>query len=383
MPYAARRTFLRALAAGGGLLWLGGCGYYAPGRGAAYAPWSFPSAGAAPPVALIHAALLAASPHNTQPWLFRFQDARIDVHADDTRLLGAMDPMGREQRVGLGCAIENMLVASRQLGCPAAVAWLPDATDPSLVARLSLGRAAPVAEPLYPFIALRHTNRGPYADGDLPAPVLSAFAAQVADLSGVELHLLTGAAARSSFAEGTVAATERIIADVEMLSSSHAWLRSTFDDIQRHRDGLTIDAQGYDALTTALGKMLGAPSLQTDADYWLASTRDVHVAHASAFAVLSTADLRDALGRLQAGRAYQRLHLYATSAGLAMQPLNQMLERRDREIELGLPAELGDRLAALLPPGRAAQMAFRIGVPWDDARPSPRRPVEWVAEAIA
>jgi hypothetical protein len=33
---------------------------------------------------------------------------------------------------------------------------------------------------------------------------------------------------------------------------------------------------------------------------------------------------------------YQRMHLWATSYGLAMQPMNQVTERADREVNLGI-----------------------------------------------
>jgi hypothetical protein len=33
------------------------------------------------PLALVSAAILAANPHNTQPWLFQVSDSRIDLIA--------------------------------------------------------------------------------------------------------------------------------------------------------------------------------------------------------------------------------------------------------------------------------------------------------------
>ena len=56
--------------------------------------------------------MLAASPHNTQPWIFEVGDDTIDVFLDDSRTTGAVDPLGREQHIGLGCALENLV-----LGC--------------------------------------------------------------------------------------------------------------------------------------------------------------------------------------------------------------------------------------------------------------------------
>lgn len=81
---------------------------------------------------------------------------------------------------------------------------------------------------------------------------------------------------------------------------------------------------------------------------------------------------------LATGRAWQRIHLWIVANGLAAHPLNQMFERRDRELQRSLPTVFGDRLAALV--GEHAQLGFRVGYAWDAAGPSPRRPVDWVVD---
>ena len=57
---------------------------------------------------LVRAGILAASPHNTQPWRFRVSPTRVELYADPARSLGAFDPYLREMHIGLGCAVENM-----------------------------------------------------------------------------------------------------------------------------------------------------------------------------------------------------------------------------------------------------------------------------------
>ena len=92
-------------------------------EGDAYAPWGLwnePTLRGTP-LALVAAAVLAANPHDTQPWLFRIGDDAIEVLADLSRNLGAMDAFVREMHLGLGCAIENMLVAAGPNGYDAEV----------------------------------------------------------------------------------------------------------------------------------------------------------------------------------------------------------------------------------------------------------------------
>jgi hypothetical protein len=64
------------------------------------------------PMALVAAAVLAANPHNTQPWLFKVSEDAIEIYADPLRHLGAMDPFLREMHLGLGCAIENAVLTA-------------------------------------------------------------------------------------------------------------------------------------------------------------------------------------------------------------------------------------------------------------------------------
>ncbi|MFP3786725.1 nitroreductase, partial [Burkholderia sp. SIMBA_024] len=84
------------------------------------------------------AALLAASPHNTQPWRFVISDAAIELHAVPERNLGPLDPFRREQRLGLGCALENLLLACPGAGFDATVETTPQDAADTLVARVRL-----------------------------------------------------------------------------------------------------------------------------------------------------------------------------------------------------------------------------------------------------
>src|SRR5579871_5358784 len=79
-----------------------------PRQSDAYAPWRDWQADGAGSRHLIHAAILAANAHDTQPWVFCAGDRRIDLYADEARNLGAMDPFRREMHISLGCALENL-----------------------------------------------------------------------------------------------------------------------------------------------------------------------------------------------------------------------------------------------------------------------------------
>lgn len=371
-----RRSLLGRSAAGGlSLLSIPtGCAWFPAESGDAYAPWELTDDGP-PELRAIRAAILAASPHNTQPWRFEVSPEEIRLFEVPERSLGAMDPLGRERKIGLGCALENLVIAARHHGRAAEVELLPGG-DPLLVARIRLSPAAAIDDPLYHAIPERHTSRGAYLDGPAPVGLAEALRGQI-QAPSVSLALLTAPEDKARFREGTIAATEAIVADAEMNAASDAWYRHSAADIERERDGVTLDATGNDALTRFFGKAGGRPSAETAGAYWIQGTRDRQTT-ASAFGILSTTDRASPIQQLEVGRAYQRIHLFATNEGLAMQPLNQMAERHDREASLGLEPVHTARLSALLKEESRAQMLFRVGTAWEPAKRSPRRPLAWV-----
>ena len=71
------------------------------------------------------------------------------------------------------------------------------------------------------------------------------------------------------------------------------------------------------------------------------------------------------------------MHLWATTQGLAMQPLNQMPERAAREEVLGIEPKFSNALAEFVgDPNWQGLMMFRLGYPTVEALPSPRRGVK-------
>lgn len=138
------------------------------GSGAPYDAWSSWRDDASV-IGAVGAAILAASPHNTQPWVFRVTASGIDLYADPTRELGVIDPVRREHHVGLGCALENLTLALAARGLRPDVSPLPRSDDPALMASVTFagtggstgGDGGASVSALYDAIGDRHSNRGP------------------------------------------------------------------------------------------------------------------------------------------------------------------------------------------------------------------------------
>jgi hypothetical protein len=380
----SRRTILKgagiaAVVASGGVLWRASDQHlFSPAQGVPYEPWhSWNPPQASGLLRLVHAAVLAANPHNTQPWLFHVTDSRIDLFADLTRHIGAIDPFLREMYVGVGCALENALLAAAVHGYRAQVALLPDPANPTLAARIDLSTGVATPSALFDAIPHRHTNRGPYEPArPVSAHTLAQLAALISDIPRVRVRWYAQAPERAAFGELIVQATKAIIADRQQAADSARWFRDSWQAIEKHRDGITLDAQGLPPFINVMAKVLPAPGQDTADQMWLKATRESQVETAAAFGLLAVHDSGDNVQRLLGGRAWQRMHLWGTTQGLGMQPLNQLPERADRERQLGIEPRFGHALKALLgDEGGQVLMPFRLGYPTRVGLPSPRRPV--------
>lgn len=179
------------------------------------------------------------------------------------------------------------------------------------------------------------------------------------------------------FAEQTVAAAQALVDDEEQTADSWEWVHFDRDELERERSGITVDANVIEPFANVAAKMVPTPRSVGDRIF-VANTRDTHVGTAPMFGLVVVDDRMSIDSRLQGGRVWQRLHLAATTVGLAVQPLSQLTERADREQQLGLAPRFTDVLSRLHGGRGNVLMSFRIGYATRPPGPSPRRSVSTV-----
>ena len=351
-------------------------GVWNSGAGAPYELWSaWPSMTGVESV--VAAGILAAIPHNTQRWRIDVRDDTVRISSDASRRMHLNDASGREHIAGIGCAVENMVVAARAQGLDARVTAFPAASDPTLVAVVELtpGSPATAAEAdLAATIVQRHTDRGPYSTEPLTREMLSELDSVAGADEPARLVTIDDAEAKRGLGELYVQATEAIVGDREQSVEAFSWFRNDRADIDRHRDGLTLDCQGFDEFTLAMARILPASSREDGDRFWVNATRDVHTATAAAYGVVVVDDVLDPRAQFAGGRLLERLHLHAARLGLGFQHMNQITERIDHAKATGAPDTFSEpwvRLTGV--PAAEGLLSFRIGYPTREAKASPRR----------
>jgi len=380
-----RRDFLKLggatliAVAGGSVLRAADQGMFSVGQGVAYEPWKNWRDAKSPVERIIAAGILASNPHNSQPWLFRVTDSTIDLFAVPERQIGVIDPLRREIYIGLGCAVENMRLAAEAEGFTPTIRLMPDLTTELHAASISFAVSTPLASELYSAIPNRHTNRAAY---DMTRAVAEDIFKGIDSLvteSNVRLFWLKDESSRAKFGDVAIAAAKALIADDQQSMDSHLWWRQDWDQLQESADGITLDAQGLSPFISGMAKFLPDLSRKSNDESFVKNVRETMVPTAAAFGILAVPDGMDFTQRLQCGQIWQRIHLWGTTQGLAMQPLNQMCERADRERQLGIEPVIGNAVADLVGDEQwNVIMPFRLGYLTVEALLSPRRGLDQV-----
>lgn len=113
---------------------------------------------------MVEQAIKAPSGHNTQPWLFKINNASIEIHPNLNKSLSVVDFDNRELFVSLGCATENLCIAASEKGYSPIVS-----IEKNGVIKIELTKSNAVTpDPLFRQIEVRQTNRSVYNGNIIP-----------------------------------------------------------------------------------------------------------------------------------------------------------------------------------------------------------------------
>ena len=262
---------------------------------------------------IVDLATRAPSIHNTQPWRWRVLDDGLELHADRGRQLTAADPGGRNLTLSCGAALQHALVAAAALGWDATTDRLPDGTDSTLLARITLTRGTPSenAEVELGTIRERCTDRRRFTSWPVPDTVLQ--------------HLARAAEHFSTRAIPLLDVTERFRA--EMLIGRAAELQLADDTIVEEQRSWVEHSPVDGIPTAALPAERPAMAAGRPSRFASGSLEDHgREIESSDGLIVLCGGHDDPASWLAAGEGLSALWLAATAQGLSVVPLSQVVE---------------------------------------------------------
>ena len=320
-------------------------------------------------------AILAPNPHNRQPWMVELVgDDELMLYCDPERLLPVTDPFNRQITIGLGCFLELLRMAAAEGGHKAIITPFPNGyveqkLDDRPVAHVRFVAAGPdERDPLFQAVPQRRSNKEPF---DLARPVSTADLAAIRDagISGpaISVHGANEPDMVAKLRDLTWRAFETEVRTPAAYLESVHLMRIGKTEIEANPDGIDLGGPFLETLNLvgALDRDQLADPDSTAFAQGLDMYRDITGTGMAYVWLMTTSNTR--LDQLAAGAAYLRQNLKATSLGVDMHPLSQVLQ------EYAEMATLYEEMETLLgtPSGARVQMLARLGY-GPAVKPSPR-----------
>lgn len=282
---------------------------------------------------LVRYATLAASSHNTQPWIFKLESDRIWILPDWSRRCPSVDPDDHHLYVSLGCAVENLLLAAKAAGLEGSVSC--DA--PTTGVQIDFEKVPAVRSALFDAIPQRQCSRSMY-DG---LPLTVEEMKQLKDAShgnGVSALFITDAEQKDLVAHYVAEGNEDQFSDAVWARELKSWIRFNGKEAVRKGDGLYGPSMG----SPAVPRWLGLAAMHFGFSAKKQSKKDLgHIRSSSAIAIIYS-ESDDISHWIEAGRCFQRMALQSTALGLHTAFINQPVEVAKLRSEFAHAMGIGD-----------------------------------------
>jgi hypothetical protein len=306
---------------------------------------------------LVRYATLAASSHNSQPWLFRASPNEIRITPDRSRRTPVVDPDDHHLFTSLGCAAENLAIAAAQMGRGGELTFDPFGGGSILFTHQPTAAAA---SPLFDAIPRRQSTRAEY-DRRVPAAADLDALASAATVPGVELLLITNRPEIDRIRDLVIAGNSAQFADPAFLRELKAWLRFSPRRAMDSGDGLYGATTGNAALPEWIGSLAFDWLVSADSE----NDRYDRQLRSSGGVAMFVGEREDPEHWMRVGRACQRFALQATALGIRHAFINQPVE------VVAVRHELAKLIGM---PGRRPDIVMRFGygptMPYSARRPA-------------
>jgi nitroreductase len=310
----------------------------------------------------------APSVHNVQPARWRFDEEGVTLLQDRSARLPAADPTGRDVEASLGASFEGMCLALSRfgLGLTEPLHGVGDSEGGDQFHTICTARFVGVAslDPLAEQVSRRRSWRGAFA----PVDAFDLVSLQAAVQTRNDAWLLAGSDDISCVARLNDDCSWEFMRDPSYHGELHEWMRLSSGHPRWSIDGLNADCLAMSGVERRAASVLFRPSV-----FRLLKTIGVARALVGEAGRVRSAAAAIAFHRpedeppFENGRAFYRLWLEITAAGMVACPMSSIADSASGSAEL--------RARCRIPPGRRVVNVLRVGKAPAKPPKSPRRAV--------
>lgn len=269
---------------------------------------------------MVEYGIKAPSGHNTQPWKFKLSENSIDVYPNLSKELPVVDGNHRELYISLGCAVENICIASNEFGYTYQIEIKRQ--DSLSFISIKLQKSEVDKNSLFTQINKRQTNRNVYKSETIKTNTIDELK-KVNIKKPVSIYFYQkGGNDFSKLCEYIYHGNEILYTNKDYKIELLDWMRFNSRHVQQERDGLAYNVLG----SPSLPKWIGRPIVKSFLTPKSQNKTEKKKLNSSSHLVLITTQDNTVENWILAGIALERFFLKCTELGIAVAFSNQPCE---------------------------------------------------------
>jgi len=276
---------------------------------------------------ILEAAVQAPSGDNVQPWEFQVSEdfSKIKLYNLPEKDDSYYNFNQIASYIAHGAVIENIVIASRYLGCQSQVNLFPDDNELDLVAIIDLSPVKTQYQQMYAAIFGRCTNRFQYKSVDVTEEMLGKLCASVKEIDSASVNLIYQQNEINELSKELMINDRLVFERKDIHHYLFDKIRWNKKQIELTMDGMPVDTLGLNSMEKLTFPLMRFWWIVKTANYFGLS-RIIGLKcwwNCRAASILGMVSIKgnDRYAFVQGGRAMQLVWLEATLQGLSLQPI--------------------------------------------------------------
>jgi len=276
---------------------------------------------------ILEAAVQAPSGDNVQPWKFQVSEdfTTIKLYNLPEKDNSYYNFNQMASYIAHGAVIENIDIASRQLGYQVHVKLFPDENELGLVALIELSPVEARDQSLYPAIFKRCTNRFQYKRIEVTEEVLSKLSEAVNKVDNASISLVYQQGGINKLSKELMVNDRLVFERKDIHHFLFDKIRWNKKQIEQTMDGMPVDTLGLNPMEKLTFPLMRFWGFVKTANYFGLS-RIIGLKcwwNCRTSSILGMVSIKgnDKVAFVQGGRAVQRVWLEVSRQGLSLQPI--------------------------------------------------------------